>query len=141
MRNLLPLLLLTLTACSTPFRPERPHPSAARMQELLDAPVVSTKKPVKASFEVRVSSRFANVGSDTFVNCNVPERYGVGRIRYGIEDVRMHEGPLDQTQNRLLVQNLPCGTLTASCVISTAKGIERTADVEIEVKGGMCEPN
>jgi len=108
------------------------------MQELLDAPVKSGKKARVAPFELRVSSRFANVGSDTYVTCSVPERFGVGRIRYGIEGVRTHEGPLDQTQNRLLVQNLPCGTLTASCVISTAKGVERTADVEIEVKGGMC---
>ncbi len=138
MKNLLPLLLLATSACSTPFRPEVMHPSPARMRELLDAPVIGAKV-VKLPFELQVSSRFPMQGADTYVTCNVPERFGVGRIKFGIEGVGTHEGPLDHTQNRLLVQNLPCGTLVATCAISTAKGVQRTPDVEIDVKGGICE--
>ncbi len=137
MKHLIPLLLLA-SACSAPFRAEVMHPSPARMRELLDAPVIGAKI-VKLPFELQVSSRFPMQGADTYVTCVVPERFGVGRIRYGIEGLQTYEGALDHTQNRLLVQNLPCGTLVATCAISTAKGIQRTADVEIDVKGGLCD--
>ncbi len=135
---LVSLLMLSLACAPTPFRPERPHPTAAQMQDLLNAPLLGAKA-MKLPFEIQVYSRVAFPGSDVWVTCVVPERYGVGRIRYGIEDVATYEGTLDHTQNRLLVQNVPCGVLTATCAIQTVKGLQRAATVEIAVRGGMCE--
>lgn len=132
------LLCLTLSGCATSFKPEIPHPSPERMQELLNAPV-STAKVVKLPFEIVVNPRImAAPGSDAWVTCYVPERYGVGRIRFGIEGVQTSEGPLDHSQNRLLIHNLPCGELTATCAISTAKGFEAAPAQTLTVTGALC---
>lgn len=132
------LLLLVSNACAErPYVPGRLRPSPERMQALLDAPVVSRAKPVITQFEVRVNPHVAFMGSSVWVTCFVPERYGTGRIRFGLEGVEMHEGPLDHSENRLLIQGLNCGTWHATCTILTTKGQE-SREVELEVRGGLC---
>ena len=141
--KLTPFLLGSLLAagCSTPFQPEPLHPSPERMQELLNAPVKSVKK-MNLPFEIVINPRIqAFPGSDAWVTCYVPERFGSGRIRFGLEGVQTSEGPLDHTQNRLLIHNLPCGELVATCAISTAQGIQTAPTQTLNVTGGLCGTN
>lgn len=138
MRIIVTALVVTLAGCSHPFTPETPHPTPEQMQELLRAPVTLPGKFSKPAFTVQVNPRFAPARSAVWVTCYVPASYGAGRIRFGIEDVQVSEGPLDHLQYRLLVENVPCGTLKAVCTIITARG-QQHASQTLEVKGGICD--
>ena len=140
MKVLLCLVLVTsigIGCGSEPFRPELPHPTPDQMRALLYTPLLHPGYK-NTQFELQVS-RFVMYGTGVWITCYVPERYGTGRIRFGVEDVLIREGALDHTQNRLFVETLPCGQSLATCAISTSRNTQhRTADVTIEVRGGMC---
>lgn len=137
MKTLLMCALLT-SGCAEPLTYNQ-HPTPEQMSALLNAPVPVKGKSTQAPFELQINPMFASVGDSMWVTCSVPERYGTGYIRWGIEDVNMSERMLDHTQNRMLIQYLPCGTHVVSCTIRTAKGTQRTADIILEVKGSICD--
>jgi hypothetical protein len=81
-------------------------------------PVPATTPAARPStpFSLRLTPPIVLSGGSVWVRCYAPQEGR--RIRYGIEGVRMSEHPHDYTENRLLVERVPCGgNLVASCQV------------------------
>lgn len=132
------LTIIWTYGCGEPFKPETPHPSPERMQELLNAPVAFVRSmPTKFGLKVTVPVVF--IGGSVALSCFVPESYGPGTIALGIVGQQMHASEIQSSQTRLMIDHVDqCGPLTALCVINTSRGEER-ASQDIEVKGGPCD--
>jgi hypothetical protein len=119
-----------------PFKPESPHPSPERIAELLAQPVPGRQAPAAVGrFEVKVQPPIVLAGGAAWVVCQVPASSNARRVRYGLEGVRMSEGPLERIEHRLLVERIPCGRWVATCALSTGERLEAA----LESIGGSCE--
>ena len=131
MRGAALLLVLLTAACASAPYVVRAHPTPAEIDALLQLPVATKKAAtVLAPFALSVSSGLHPVhvvmpGAAVVVRCFVPESYGAGRIRYGIEGLRMSEHPINHSENRLLIERLMCGRHIATCTVHTRAGLER----------------
>lgn len=85
--------------------------------------------PASLDFDVRLMPRFVMAGGAVWVTCYVPSEYRAERLRYGIEGIRMSEGPLEHLENRMLVERIPCGRWSATCALSTGEHRELRLEV------------
>jgi hypothetical protein len=140
-------LLVLMVACqpscaAQAFQPETPHPSAARIAELLALPVAHPLAPaVLAQFAIRLIPAFVFAGGSAWIVCDVPERDGPGILRFGIEGLRV-SGPnvLQQVDNRILIERIGCGDHLAFCTFTNRDGRMRQVDIHLTALGD-CSGN
>lgn len=130
-RLLLTLLCVLLSSGCAPKQPffvGYGHPSPEELEALLKAPLPPGKQvlPRVTAFDVSLSpTAFAIAGGPIWVRCVVPDRYGAGVLRFGVDGVRTHEGPLEHTENLLFIHSVPCPRFVAFCMLRTLAGVER----------------
>jgi hypothetical protein len=91
-----------------------------------------------SNFSVEVFPRIAPHGSAVWVTCFVPQRYGAGEIRWGIEPFRMAEGSLWRIEYKRLIENVECGQWIVSCEVKTQAGRNERRETPLKVIGGPC---
>jgi hypothetical protein len=118
------------------FTAERPHPTPAQLEELLEAPVEALNRRQMASpFEVRVTPRVLTAGQAVWLSCLIPQRYGPGTLSLEFEGRFSTTRAIDRIETRFLVERIPCGRWTASCEIVTTGGIRERREVTVEARG------
>jgi len=129
------LLALFVPACGQkPLKFGPPHPTPEQITELarLTRPPAAA---VSSRFELTLTPRVILAGTAVWVTCYAPTDSGARAIRYGLEGIRMSEGPLERIEHKLLVERVPCGTWQATCALSTGE----RRDLSLEVIGGECD--
>jgi hypothetical protein len=131
---------LVLGCRPEPFRPEVPQPSDARIQELLRLPVPHPH-PIPPLTTVQfVVPRFVFQGATIRLRCLVPESDARGQVRIALDGVRAATDELPGAiEHTLLVERVPCGPLTATCLVQRVGVSDVIRQEPIEVKGGFCE--
>jgi hypothetical protein len=124
------------------YTPDRPHPSPARIAELLDAPVSDKKSTVdkrSSRFELKAPA-FVLAGSPAWLRCYVPERLGPGFLRL---ELAGHDAtgpaPVRKIETSMLVKRVDCGTWTASCAFLDANGDTKRLERQVIARGSCNE--
>lgn len=121
------IALASACAAKKPFDPGYGHPTPEQIDALLKAPLPGKDAPAaETPFSISLwPTRFVFGGATVWIQCIVPDRYGPGRLRFGVDGVRVSEGPLEQPQNRLLIVRFPCISTVAFCDLLTTAGVLR----------------
>lgn len=120
---------LALTSCGPrPFVPERPHPTPEQISALARVDVRHSRA-VSTPAKLSLLPQIVMAGGATWVTCHVPAEHPARRIRYGVEGIRISEGPLERIQNRILVERIACGRWLAVCLLSNGERHEAAIEV------------
>lgn len=139
--SMLTATALAVAGCSQPpFRPEVAQPTEARLRELLAIPVPHPS-PIRPLTTVAfVVPRFVFQGASIRLRCLVPEDERRGVVRIALDGVRAATDELPgPIEHALLVERVPCGPLTATCLVQRVGAADVVRQEIVEVHGGFCE--